>query len=38
MWILLTLIIIGIGTIISLLKEQTNNQKKIIELLERNKK
>jgi hypothetical protein len=38
MWILLTLIIIGIGTVISLLKEQTNNQKKIIELLERDKK
>ncbi|WNF38357.1 hypothetical protein RJD24_08020 [Bacillaceae bacterium IKA-2] len=34
MWILILFIIIGIGTIISYLREQSQQNKKIIELLE----
>lgn len=37
MWLLLILIVIGIGTIIGLLKEQSNQNKRIIELLEEEK-
>ncbi|WP_332699483.1 hypothetical protein [Halalkalibacter lacteus] len=33
-WILLLLIVIGVGTIVGLLKEQSNQNKRIIELLE----
>ncbi|MGJ9384499.1 hypothetical protein [Salipaludibacillus sp. CF4.18] len=38
MWILLTLIIIGVGTIIGQLKEQTNQNERIIELLKESNK
>ncbi|WP_404460803.1 hypothetical protein [Sutcliffiella horikoshii] len=38
LWILLFLVVIGIGTIIGLLKEQLNQNKRIIELLEERKK
>ncbi|WP_281244237.1 hypothetical protein [Anaerobacillus arseniciselenatis] len=34
MWILIIFVIIGIGTVISYLREQSNQNKKIIELLE----
>lgn len=34
MWILWLLIFIGVGTIIGLLKEQSNQNKRMIELLE----
>ncbi|MGO4890636.1 hypothetical protein ACJ2A9_23120 [Anaerobacillus sp. MEB173] len=34
LWILLLLVVIGIGTIIGYLKEQSNQNKRIIELLE----
>ena len=34
MWILILLVVIGMGTIVGLLKEQSNQNKKIIELLE----
>lgn len=36
--ILLFFVVIGIGTIIGLLKEQSNQNKRIIELLEERKK
>lgn len=35
MWILSLLIVIGIGTIVGFLKEQSNQNKRIIELLEK---
>jgi preprotein translocase subunit YajC len=38
MWILLLLVVIGVGTIVGLLKEQSNQNKRIIELLEEIKK
>ncbi|WP_255639629.1 hypothetical protein [Aquibacillus saliphilus] len=34
MWILLLLVVIGVGTIVGLLKEQSNQNKKIIKILE----
>ncbi|WP_281248918.1 hypothetical protein [Bacillus alkalicellulosilyticus] len=34
MWIFLLLIVIGVGTIVGYLKEQSNQNKRIIELLE----
>ncbi|MGO4889438.1 hypothetical protein ACJ2A9_16945 [Anaerobacillus sp. MEB173] len=34
MWVILLLIVIGVGTIVGLLKEQSNQNKRIIELLE----
>jgi len=38
MWILLLLVVIGVGTIVGYLKEQSNQNKRIIELLEEIKK
>jgi len=38
LWILLILVVTGIVTIIGLLKEQLNQNKRIIELLEERKK
>ncbi|WP_416150082.1 hypothetical protein ACM26V_03540 [Salipaludibacillus sp. HK11] len=34
MWILLLFVVIGVGTIVGYLKEQSNQNKRIIELLE----
>ncbi|WP_259458017.1 hypothetical protein [Salipaludibacillus neizhouensis] len=38
MWILLLLVVIGVDTIVGQLKEQSNQSKRIIELLEEIKK